>query len=251
MESKSLLLVDKPYGWTPLECIDRLRELGKIEKDEKATYAGRLDPLATGLLLILKGDGVHEKDRFIGLDKTYAVELTFGAYTDTGDVLGVLESVQLGIEAPRHADFINVLSSVTQAPYPRFSSRTVDGVALHESARAGESIDRPLRAMSYSISDLEDVSSISFSDLRDMSLRACDLVKGDFRQEQIRDSWNGIQEDFPLPRFSFVIDAFSGTYIRSIPEIIMSEFGIPSVVTKIHRTRVGDIRLDGESVISL
>ncbi len=60
MERKIILW--KEEGETPLECILRAKEEGKIQENDKATYAGRLDPMAEGVLLVLVGNAVHEKD---------------------------------------------------------------------------------------------------------------------------------------------------------------------------------------------
>lgn len=246
-----LILVNKPYGATPLWCIGELRRLGILSPEEKATYAGRLDPLATGLLLILKGEGVHAKNSFLGFTKTYEIELAFGAYTDTGDLLGVLEYIQEDFYAPSHADLSNALSSITEAPYPQFSSKPVNGTALHESGRNGEEAERPLREMSFSVRNISDATPGSFFALRKRTDEACALVQGDFRQEIISDSWHDVQDDFPIHSLEMTIDVTSGTYIRSIPEILFSEFHIPSVITKIHRTKVGEFELGETGIISL
>lgn len=102
----------KKEGETPLECIDRAREEGRIPKNEKATYAGRLDPMAEGLLIVLTGDAVHKKEEYIKLPKEYVVEVLFGVSTDTGDVLGKIEK--------QNTDTFFLSSNFSS---PRFSSQ--------------------------------------------------------------------------------------------------------------------------------
>ena len=52
------------------------------------TYAGRLDPMASGVLLVLAGEETKNKDKYLGLDKEYDFEILFGFATDTYDILG-------------------------------------------------------------------------------------------------------------------------------------------------------------------
>ncbi len=90
-------LVNKKEGETPLAALERLcRDHGIYEK---VTYAGRLDPMASGLLLVLSGDDVHKKDSMLEHTKTYEFTILLGAATDTGDILGkVTETVKAGSE---------------------------------------------------------------------------------------------------------------------------------------------------------
>ncbi len=94
MERKIILW--KEEGETPLECILRAKEEGKIQESDKATYAGRLDPMAEGVLLVLVGDAVHEKDEYLKLSKEYEVDVLIGVATDTGDILGIVEEINAG-----------------------------------------------------------------------------------------------------------------------------------------------------------
>ena len=81
--------VFKPVGISPLDAIKILKEKYPELKDEKMTYAGRLDPLAEGALLILAGNAVHKKEKYLKLDKEYEGEILFGFNTDTYDILGL------------------------------------------------------------------------------------------------------------------------------------------------------------------
>ncbi len=82
------LIFNKHLGETPLQALDRLR----IEQPEyqKATlsYAGRLDPMAEGLLLVLVDDECKHSQDYFGFDKDYEATILFGFDTDTHDILG-------------------------------------------------------------------------------------------------------------------------------------------------------------------
>ncbi len=84
-------LTYKPEGATPLETLESLRHEKEIGVDVPMTYAGRLDPMAEGLLLILVGDECKKKDEYLGLDKEYEVEILLGIGSDTGDILGLIK----------------------------------------------------------------------------------------------------------------------------------------------------------------
>jgi tRNA pseudouridine(55) synthase len=82
----------KQAGETPLECILRFKKINPEYENVKMTYAGRLDPLAEGVLLVLTGEEVYNKEMFLNLKKEYEVEVLFGFETDTFDILGLLKS---------------------------------------------------------------------------------------------------------------------------------------------------------------
>lgn len=82
----------KALGQTPLECLEELRVSRPDLADLPLTYAGRLDPLACGLLIVLAGEECKNKDQYLGLDKTYEFEMLVGFATDTYDLLGVVTS---------------------------------------------------------------------------------------------------------------------------------------------------------------
>ena len=85
---KKILILHKKEGETPLEALNVFRFKNKKYKDVKMTYAGRLDTLVSGLLLVLTGDTVKEKEKYLKLNKEYEFKILFGFATDTYDVLG-------------------------------------------------------------------------------------------------------------------------------------------------------------------
>ena len=242
MLSKDLILVNKPYGATPLEVIQALRLSGVLSANEKATYAGRLDPLATGLLLILKGEGVHEKEAYMGLNKTYEIQIVFGVETDTGDLLGIPNAQTA--ELPDLKKVVSLLESTHEIQYPAYSSKTVDGKALHEYTREGTEVSRPLRAVQYRVIQSTTVDPVASTALKALAQHASSIVNGDFRPDTIKQAWQAIELPQELQCIALTVEVKSGTYMRAIPEILNNAFGVSSVVTKIHRTRVGDFDLE-------
>jgi tRNA pseudouridine55 synthase len=98
----------KQAGETPLECILRFKKNNPEYENVPMTYAGRLDPLAEGVLLVLTGKEVHRKEEFLNLKKEYEVDVLFGVGTDTFDVLGIpLSSLRMrgSTSAPEFLDW--------------------------------------------------------------------------------------------------------------------------------------------------
>ena len=91
---KCILNIYKKTGETPLETINRLRADKPEYQNAKITYAGRLDPLAKGALILLAGDAVYEKEKYLKLDKEYEAEILFGFETDTYDILGLPKKIE-------------------------------------------------------------------------------------------------------------------------------------------------------------
>ncbi|MEX2029185.1 MAG: hypothetical protein WD963_01745, partial [Candidatus Paceibacterota bacterium] len=89
---KNILLLNKKEGETPLQALDNFRRKNIRYKDAKMTYAGRLDPMARGLLLVLSGEEVKKKEKYLALPKEYEFDILFGFSTDTYDILGKIEN---------------------------------------------------------------------------------------------------------------------------------------------------------------
>jgi tRNA pseudouridine55 synthase len=190
--------VYKKAGQTPLDCINTLKK----EKEElrfiPMTYAGRLDPLAEGVLLILTGDECHKKDQYLSLPKEYEVDVLFGFATDTYDVMGKviknetppevlferfsdykdIASFPCQFSGPRmredegpdhenrHGNFATKIQKILpefigriKQSYPPYSSRTVNGKPLFEWAREGKLDEIEIPTHDVLIENIEIIGS--------------------------------------------------------------------------------------------
>lgn len=237
-------IINKHIGETPLEALERFRAkkvaAGNIDfKDLPMTYAGRLDPMAEGVLLILVGEECKKKDSYLGLDKEYEVEIIFGIETDTYDVLGLAK------EKPINNDLksidLNFYNGSYEQEYPAYSSRTVSGTALHQLARIGElPEDMPTKKVEiYSIEKI-DKYKISSSELKQLILNKIAKVKGDFRQEEIVESWNNLlnNQDKSFDVMKVRVYCSSGTYMRSLAHRIGKDVGGAACALSIKRTKI-------------
>jgi len=94
------ITLEKAVGETPLGCLERWRAAHPEYSRTRLTYAGRLDPMASGTLLILIGDECTRQTEYHALDKHYEFSVLFGLTSDSLDILGRL-SPSAAIPPPR------------------------------------------------------------------------------------------------------------------------------------------------------
>lgn len=128
------VVLEKEVGQTPLQCSEIFRSTRTDLANVSMSYAGRLDPMASGKLLILLGDECKNQTSYHGLDKEYQFEVLLGVTSDTADVLGRLTEC-MGPESNfKLSDIQTIGKELTgdiELPYPHFSSKTVQGKPLH------------------------------------------------------------------------------------------------------------------------
>ncbi len=232
-----MYLTYKNIGETPLECLERTRlEYGKPEAIPM-TYAGRLDPMAEGLLIILAGDDCKEKQKYLNMDKEYEVEVLFGVSTDTGDVLGKIEKIEKKIFDP--IDFTKYKGKFIQE-YPRYSSKII---AMKEILEKEE-----MPTKEVEIYDIEQIGSraLSGQTIANTILSNIKKVKGDFRQDEIMPLWEEFSKKYPIVKFIIIklkVSCSSGTYMRTLAERIGKDMDIPALAFSIKRTRINGYKI--------
>ncbi len=152
-EMEGILLVDKPRDHTSHDVVARLR--GKL-KMKRIGHAGTLDPMATGLLVILVGKATKVSQYLVSLDKEYEGTIELGKVTDTQDADGeVMETrpVPPMTEAELLSTVKTFLGDQYQMP-PMYSAIKIDGQPLYKAARKGEDVEREprfIRVMSWDV----------------------------------------------------------------------------------------------------
>jgi tRNA pseudouridine55 synthase len=152
-ELEGVLLVDKPTDHTSHDVVARLR--GKLRM-RRIGHAGTLDPMATGLLVILVGKATRISQYLMSVDKVYAGTIKLGEVTNTQDAEGeVLETrpVPSLAEAEIRQALQGFIGDQYQLP-PMFSAIKIDGVPLYKRAREGEEVEREprfIRVVSYEL----------------------------------------------------------------------------------------------------
>lgn len=246
-----VIKVYKKTGETPLDCIHNLKkehsELGLLPM----TYAGRLDPLAEGVLLILVGDECNRKNEYLNLPKEYEMEVLFGFATDTYDVLGkvaLLEANRFEISPSSLTKVLPEFMGKIKQSYPPYSSRPVNGKPLFMWAREGKLDEVEIPTHNVLVENIEIVENreILGRDLLEDIKEKIAKVKGDFRQEEILKIWEEKlkgKEEEKYPVVKLRISCGSGAYMRSIANDIGKRLGTGALAFKIVRTKVGEFKL--------
>ena len=201
-ELDGVLLVDKPRDHTSHDVIARLR--GKLRM-RKIGHAGTLDPMATGLLVILVGKATKLSQYLVSVDKEYEGSIELGKTTNTQDAEGeVLETrpVPPLTEQDLLAAIQGFLGDQYQTP-PMFSAVKIGGVPLYKLARKGEEVVREprfIRVMSWEITR------------------------------------------FGLPRFEFRLRCSKGTYVRTLAHELGAKLGCGAFLASLRRTASGSLK---------
>lgn len=170
----TILLIDKPAGWTSFDVVAKIR--GKIRAGYQAQgikptkrqlrvgHAGTLDPFATGLLVILLGEGTKRAGEFLKLDKVYEAEFTLGATSSTGDPEGEITPLSDKVPTREEVDetVAHFVGDIMQRP-PIFSAIKINGQRAYHLARQNKEVEIPERQIHiYSI----DILSYEYPSLK-------------------------------------------------------------------------------------
>lgn len=198
-----VLLVDKPAGLTSHDVVDRIRRRFRFRK---VGHGGTLDPMATGLLVLLIGRGTRLSERIMASDKTYEGTLRLGVRTDSEDVDGrvIAEADPSGVtEAAVRAALARRVGDQMQTP-PMISAVKKDGVPLYKLARKGRTVERTPRLIHVYEFDLLG---------------------------------------FEPPRAHFRLACTKGTYVRTLCADIGEELGCGAFLEVLRRTAAGRFRV--------
>ncbi|HEX4140576.1 MAG TPA: tRNA pseudouridine(55) synthase TruB, partial [Candidatus Methylacidiphilales bacterium] len=157
MEADGVLLIDKPTGCTSHDVVDFVRRRFHFKK---VGHCGTLDPLATGLLMLVIGKATKIQDLLMAEDKEYAGTMKLGATTDSQDSDGkVLEEKPVPALTPEQIDaaFRKYVGDFYQTP-PMVSALKKDGVPLYKLARAGKTVEREARLVHINSYKIEEIA---------------------------------------------------------------------------------------------
>ena len=195
-----LLLIDKPLNLTSNHVLQSVKKRLKIKK---AGLVGVLDPLATGMLLIVTGEATKFSQYIETMTKEYIVTIKFGYKSSTGDGEGIITKDSTGISNLKRNNIITTLSSFLGQSYqlpPMHSSVKYNGKKLYQYARDGIEVARKKRKITIS-----DISLIE-NNIEDINIR---------------------------------VRCSKGTYIRTLVEDIGVRLGVSTYTRSIRRIGVG------------
>lgn len=218
LSEQKILLIDKPHGRSSHYMVNFVRTQTGIHK---VGHAGTLDPLATGLLLILVGrEATKVQDQLIGLDKEYDFTAQLGFETDTYDI-GGKETQRSDWSAVRSLSDEQITNAVQkfrgeyEQQVPAYSAVKRHGRKLYEMALKHQPIDLPSRTVRIHSLDVVNID-------RDEHAKTC-LVHCH-------------------------VHCGSGTYVRSLVVDIGHELGVGATVSSLRRTRIGPFHVQSAHI---
>jgi tRNA pseudouridine55 synthase len=250
-QAGAVLNLYKQLGETPRERLERLRVQKPHYEHEVLSYAGRLDPMAEGVMLCLVGAANQRREAYLELGKEYVLDILFGFATDTYDILGrVMETGEAaGITRERVQKGLNEFRGHIEQEYPPYSSKTVEGKSLFEWARSNAlgALVMPSRTVTIHHIDVEKMYKVPERMLLSYIEDGIARVTGDFRQEEILNTWHrhvkkGGDREFAAATVR--VECTSGTYVRSIAHGLGAELGCPALALHILRTKVGEYSIE-------
>jgi len=194
-----ILLINKPRGYTSHDVVSLIRRRFSLKK---VGHAGTLDPMATGVLIILIGKYTKYSPLFLNEDKEYEGTLVLGATSDTGDAWGKVTPSGKQIEPERariESAFGKFVGLIKQVP-PMYSAVKIKGRKMYELARKGLTIAVEPRTVSVKRLDITAIA---------------------------------------LPEISFKVVCSKGTYVRQLCADIGQELGCGGYLSMLNRTRSG------------
>jgi tRNA pseudouridine55 synthase len=199
-----IVLVDKPKGITSHDLVDRLRILFD---QRRVGHTGILDPLATGLMVMLLGKGTLFSPQLTGADKRYRADIQFGRDTDTFDAEGktVSEKDPASIDSDEFNDLCLRYKGKIKQLIPPFSAAKLAGQKMYESARKGEMMPERFKEIEF------------------------------YSIEIIAFNW---------PEVSLDIHCSAGTYVRSLAHEMGQVLGCGAYLKNLVRTGVGAFNLE-------
>ena len=219
-----ILLIDKLSGWTSFDVVAKVRGILKHAMSQapkltthnsqlktplpkvKVGHTGTLDPMATGLLVLVVGSATKRAQQFSKLDKTYEAGLTLGATSDTGDSEGEKHKVSSKKPSPNEVTAVlNKFKGKTSQTPPVYSAVKVGGQRAYKLARAGKKVE---------------ISP------RDVNIYEIQNTK------------------YKSPKLHFTARVSSGTYIRSLAADIGRQLGTGAYLSSLRRTSVGEFSID-------
>lgn len=193
-----ILILNKENGITSAEELNKVKRILGIKG---IGHTGTLDPMATGVLVVLLGKCTKLSDVITSLTKEYIATVKIGIKTDTLDITGnILEQRKEMLEKDTLSNVINSFKKTYEQEVPSYSSVRIDGKHLYEYARKGIEVELPKRKVTiHEIKLLE------------------------------------IKED----EFTFKCLVSKGTYIRSLIRDICDELGVIGTMSALERTKQG------------
>ena len=267
---KKILNLYKKVGWTPLETIEKFKLKNPAYKSKRMGYAGRLDPMAEGVLIVLCEEENKKIAQYMGFDKEYVAEFLLGFASDSNDVLGIAEpGIGNSIEGTRDKLLESEKGNIFlgnnktdeeiqkelkkkikgfvgkyEQKIPKYSSYRVKGKPMFHYARKGVEVDDVMRKVLIKKIKVNSIYQITNTRLLKYITDKVGKVNGDFRQLEILKNWGKLlKKDESYYVMNVTLSVSSGTYIRAIADDFGEQMEMGGLLMSLKRTRVGKFEL--------
>lgn len=204
------ILVDKPYGWTSFDVVKRirgvmLRRMGV--KKMKVGHAGTLDPLATGVMIVVSGKSTKLIEQLQSGVKEYIATIALGATTPSYDLETEIDARYPTAHITRElvGEVLTKFTGRIEQVPPAFSACKIDGKRAYKMARKGDTVE-----LKPKILVIDEIELLEYSP-ESITIR---------------------------------VVCSKGTYIRALARDIGAALGSGGHLTALRRTRVGDVTID-------
>lgn len=242
---ESIVPVWKPAGWNPLRAVRALQQKVPEYMTRTVSYAGRLDPMAEGVLILLVGDANKKRRQYEKLGKVYHAEFAWGITTDTFDPLGLITGIDLRKPSRNSVeDALPRFEGEIRQSFPPYSSKVVGKHPLFWWARRNKlsEITIPSHIVNVKKIELQKSVLLSSEEFIGECLSKIEKVEGDFRQKECIEGWMDFRRQYQNEKVAvstFKIYCSSGTYVRALASDIGEVLGCGAIASSIIRVGVG------------
>ncbi len=229
--------VDKPLGVTSHDVVSRAR---KLLRTKRVGHAGTLDPLATGVLVVLTEDATKLSPFLTDSDKTYLAWVSFGASTPTLDAEGpILETGDAShLKREEVEQALAPFLDLTEQLPPQYSAIKKGGVKGYEAARKGEGLELPPRPVDY-----KEIRLLDFAETRDALPRRFEPTEWGWDSSETGRTFVLPEPLADLPTALLAVRVQAGTYIRAFARDLGKALGVPAHLSGLVRTKAGQSEL--------
>jgi tRNA pseudouridine55 synthase len=241
--------LDKPLGLTSLQALDALRAADPSLRDRRLGHAGRLDPMADGLLTVLVDEETRDAPALRAQDKTYEIDVALGLATDSFDSFGLVTGLapDVPLDDDAFARACRAWEGVVAQRYPPFSQARVGGRSLLAWGAAGLAMDRPVATRTIASIVVIGRRVEAGEAIVAEAVRRTTLVRAELRQDAIAARWRAREGELAgrsVAVVSLRVACSAGTYMRSLAHDLGAAVGAPSIAWRIRRTRAGALRVE-------